>query len=109
MIFILRKNVFGNKKRYIPSVPFYLLKLACKRKKRQKFVSSGVTKLFRKNVLILRPFLLYKFLVHFGKMQKVFIINTQNIGFKFGEFFMTRRFGSGSMLHVRKKKKSAKK
>lgn len=108
MLFFLKKNIENIKIKKVPHIPFYLLKLKCKRRKRQKFFSNNYVNLFRKNVFILRPFLFYKFLIYIGRIRKIFIINNSNLGFKFGEFFMTRRFGSGSLIHVRKKKKSKK-
>jgi ribosomal protein S19 len=108
MPFFLRKSIKNVQDRRVPKLPFYLLKLKCNRRKRQKFFLNTSINIFRKNVIILRPFLFYKFLVHVGRMRKNFINNISNLGFKFGEFFMTRRFGSGSIIHARKKKKSKK-
>lgn len=108
MLFYFKRNIENITNKKIPHIPFYLLKLKCKRRKRQKFLINNLVNLYRKNVVILRPFLFYKFLVYIGRVRKIFINNNSNLGFKFGEFFMTRRFGSGSLIHARKKKKGKK-
>jgi|NOAtaT_7_FD_contig_31_3868373_length_385_multi_3_in_0_out_0_1 ribosomal protein S19 len=111
MVFFFKKDIIFHKKliNKIPFIPFYLLKLPCIRRKRQKFFLDNNINLYRKSVRIIRPFLYYKFYVYVGgKLRKILILNNSTIGYRFGEFFMTRRFGSGALMHARKKKKSKK-
>jgi ribosomal protein S19 len=109
MLYFYRDNINNFQRKKVFYMPFYLLKLTCKRRKRQRFFISNNINIFRKHVFILRPFLHYKFLIYVGgRTRKIFINYKRNLGLRFGEFFMTRRFGHGSVMHARKKKKSKK-
>jgi len=106
---IFKKNfVFDYQLKKVPMLPYYLLSLPCLRRKRNPFFADKPIALFRKSVTIIKPFLFYKFLIHAGRSKKIFINSSRNIGFCFGEFFIMRRFGRGSVIHFKKKKKTKK-
>ena len=48
----------------------------------------------------------YRFRIYNGRIYRLLLVNSNHIGFRFGEFAFTRRFGLGSDLHMRRKKKT---
>lgn len=48
----------------------------------------------------------YRFRIYNGRIYRLLLVNSNHIGFRFGEFAFTRRFGLGSELHMRRKKKT---
>jgi ribosomal protein S19 len=109
MILLRKINVLQNGRslyRNIPYLSYYLLKIKYrKRRRNQQFVSNRPIWVFRKSNFYLPVFLNYKFLIHIGRFKRMFIGTKTLIAFKFGEFYMTRRFGRGDIIHQRKKKK----
>jgi ribosomal protein S19 len=92
--------------RNIPFISYYLLKIKFrKRRRNQQFVFNRPIWLFRKSNIYWPIFMNYKFLVHIGKFKRMHIGVKSLNAFKFGEFYMTRRFGRGDIIHQRKKKK----
>jgi ribosomal protein S19 len=117
MILIYKKKLFSLKSRKnlsiyktkpvkkVPFVSYYLLKLPFRKKRRQQFVLNRPILIYRKNNFFLPVFIYYKFLIHIGRFKKMFIGSRKSIFYKFGEYFFTRRFGRGDVIHQRKKKK----
>lgn len=50
-------------------------------------------------------FIGYRFRIYNGRIFRLLLVNSNHVGFRFGEFSFTRRFGLGSELHMRRKKK----
>lgn len=69
------------------------------------FSLKRVKNVYDRNLRITTQMVGYRFKVYNGKIYRPLLINLNHVGFRFGEFSFTRRFGPGSELHMRRKKK----
>jgi ribosomal protein S19 len=104
MIFLMKKELrFTRKIRkvYFISPNLLFLKGILKKSKFNKTIN-----IYKKSNIIFRYLLPYqKVLIHIGKYKRIFVLSKKVLGYKLGEFFFTRRFGRGELMHQRKKKK----
>lgn len=109
-LYHFRDSISRNVKlKKIPFISYYLLRLPLFFKKRKaRFVLNKPLLIFKKSNYFFPVFNNYKFLIHIGKFKRMFIGTKQHNFFRFGEFFFTRRFGRGDIIHQRKKKKKSK-
>ncbi len=77
---------------------------------KKKFLENKLFKIWSRDSIILSYFINYKFLIHNGKIFKNFIVTREKIGYKFGEFCMTRSkyFHKNKLKIVTKKAKKKK-